>query len=66
MANNYFYVFEEGGVRDWRYCPICGGEISWVYANENDGHITCSGDHAGDGVRFEVYSEEELEGGAML
>ena len=56
----HFYVFDEKDVNKWRYCPICGEEILWTVVGEIGGRLTCSGEHPGEDVEFEVYSGEEL------
>lgn len=62
MIGNYVYVFEEDDVRNWRYCPVCGEEILWVIADEDEGHVSCSGHHPGEDVDFEVHDLSELDG----
>jgi hypothetical protein len=49
MVNReFYYVFHDDEVRNWKYCPICGNEILEVYPGDYFGYISCMGEHGAD------------------
>lgn len=61
MANRkYFYVFKDGEVAGWKYCPQCGAELLEVYQGDYRGHTTCMTDDC-EGTEFKITYEEAYE-----
>ena len=48
------YVFKEGQISGFKFCPMCGAEILEVYPGDYMGHITCLNEECEADLDFDI------------